>query len=262
MSDCTRSPSVPTVGELRPTCSECDGDRVSDGLVCFVCGGLGFYENDAPTCNDVPAPPIDGVRSTLLGVLAARVEQRFDALSLHACRFGVPAPDVRLWDVYAEGARRHPTRRTPVACLPVRLPCSLCGHGLDEHDNGEDHDCMHVWCPCHGFMHGYMPMPTNTTRRTDATCADHCTCTDDCPAVGAFLVTARRADGAWVSLLGPYTTHSMALSMVDEAREMAHKRAAPMEAYRYSYGTACWKEDGPAPVGRLNDALAAEDGVA
>ncbi len=205
------------------------------------------------TCLDVPAPAIDGVRAGLLGVLAAQVERRLDDLTGGEVDM--------LADVYAEGASRHPTLRASPCPVVVRRPC-VCGHDFAEHDyaevcgcagrryGGHDHtgECLSCGCP----RWRPQPCPVETTLSTQAACLDVCTCGGEHHAGAAYYVSARRGDDTAL-LLGPYATHSMALSMVGTGRRLAEKVDA--RAFWYAFGTLAIRS-GEAPPGKLNDLLA------
>lgn len=77
--------------------------------------------------------------------------------------------------------------------------------------------------------------PDATTLSTVAQCSDVCTCGGEHTEGDSYYVSA--VDGPRRALiLGPYTSHSFALSMVETGRRLAERR--DYRAHWYAFGTA------------------------
>lgn len=126
-------------------------------------------------------------------------------------------------------------------------PCSRCGCGRVHHD--EDPSA------CALFRSDVGTHPEHTDLSTIASCLDVCTCgtcAGDAPPFYVSVIDDERKRKAL--LLGPYVTHSFALSMVPTGRRLAERVDA--RAVWYAFGTA---HGGDGRTGILNDMLDAEE---
>jgi len=112
-------------------------------------------------------------------------------------------------------------------------PCR-CGHGRHEHDTAEacgcagrrygqhEHDggCLDPECPCSRWRAPELPVEVYVSEQ--AACSDFCTCGARHPEGAVYYVSADRW-GRVARLLGPFSSHSYALSLVGEARVIAER---------------------------------------
>lgn len=140
----------------------------------------------------------------------------------------------------------------------VYRPCD-CGHSSREHTL--DAGCIDS-CPCHRWQH---TPAWHTDLSVNASCSDVCTCGGEHAEGAVYFVSAVRGQtdntgtrpAGVAFLLGPYASHSYALSMVETGRALAHK-ANPYQAMGIAVGTVAWNGAEP-PTGVLNNSLAAEE---
>lgn len=218
----------------------------------FDDAGTVYRARAGQACTDVPAPAIDGVRAELLGLLKHRLCNGIIANRL--------ATGMSLADATAAGSRLFQVAKLG-PCPERRGPRCDCGCSASEHEHSGY--CANHFCGCTGWRRS-QARSEQTTLSITASCADVCTCGGEHREGAAYYVSAvsyRQGKPFVALLLGPYDSHSLALSLRAKGR-LLMERVAPYDEMDAAVGTLAFRADVEHKPGKLNDMLDAEDAAA